>query len=361
MLLLSFLTSFLHAATPTLPVYVTDQDKKVYDGSLRFAAVGNICSSTLWGFGGPCSHSEEILQSIKSRNPEFVSFLGDSVCSGSSRHWSKFVNLYQTTLSEVPTLPVVGQNEYKGDLKLANWKSYFPDAGEDIGLNRTASWYRFDVESRGVTWRILVLDSNRPEMGSRWDEQMTFLQDNLKGDFTSLIVFVHDSAYDLGVGSKANKNASELLETIDFNIGFQQLRAVIFSGSNASQALLPQGSLGPLHLGVGGGGMKGTSLLRKKGDEEDSLHLLTSLDLYYLDTVDKLGLETAMDKALSKGKYTGKPSKFESKDISTFGWWEIELDGEFMGTRFFHYQEGDNLVEATKLGYDKSKGWQIVK
>ena len=146
-----------------------------------------------------------------------------------------------------------------------------------------------------------------------------------------------------------------LLEKIEENIGFMQLRAVLFSG--VSQAVLPSGSLGPIHIGVGGGGKATENLLRWKGEGEAGLTLFTPLDLYFMRKINQAGLPpTVVAKAMPSDKKTA--GYFTAKSFSLNGWWQVELDGKDMKLQFFHLDTSGKIEAAVKISYDKTNGWQ---
>ena len=64
---------------------------------------------------------------------------------------------------------------------------------------------------------------------------------------------------------------------------------------------------------------------------------------------------------LSNGKFENKVGRISAKEFASYGWWEVEINGNEIFVRFFHRLEDDSIEEAINMGYDKSKGWQKVK
>ena len=181
-------------------------------GPVTFAVLGNTRAAVpaLDRVGGGVYHGDAVLQSIVSdvaadvgdSGPSFAVLLGDVVRAGTEKSGKGFDASFAPLLlgatapegdpPRLRTVPVAGDREAEGDPRYETFGSAFPGVGEDIGHNRVGTWYHFDVTAAGTRWRFVVLDSGKERLGSRWTEQLAWIQEASKGDFDYALVFMHE-------------------------------------------------------------------------------------------------------------------------------------------------------------------------
>ena len=202
--------------------------------------------------------------------PRFLVHMGDGVRASTIAEWNGFDRRMEGLILRgagdeevepgadgIPGVPVAGDREAAGDKRFHGLEGAWPGVGAEIGYNRVATWSQFDLSTAGHTWRVLVLDSGKARLGSRWNEQRNWIKRVVKGEYDGLIVFMHDPVFDLGSREDAMNVGGgpiELLELIDDETGMMKVPLVFGGGSHVSQALLPDGPFGTAHLGAGGAG-----------------------------------------------------------------------------------------------------------
>ena len=143
-----------------------------------------------------------------------------------------------------------------------DFASVFPGFGQDIGFGRVATWQSFDVVvGDRQSWRFVVVDSNKKGLGSRWREQVVWLKEAVRSPGQGLIVMLHESPLRRGK-AVSHEGVNELMELISEHAPLMSLRAVIGAGPANTQAFLPEGALGPIHVVAGGGGAPAETLER---------------------------------------------------------------------------------------------------
>ena len=103
---------------------------------------------------------------------------------------------------------------------------------------------------------MLVLDSNKKKLGSRWQEQLQWIPKAVSGRYEHLLVFMHNSRVTMAGQEKMNKDgvALELEEAVEESAALMKLRAVFSAQSRASEIYLPDGRRGSAYVVAGGGG-----------------------------------------------------------------------------------------------------------
>ncbi|MFT5682642.1 MAG: hypothetical protein ACI8RZ_003564 [Myxococcota bacterium] len=371
---------------PRIPghdLYAIDGARKEVDGAVTFAMIGNTRGSlrALDSRGAVSGVSQMLMTDIQSQvgqtdGPEFLVMMGDHVRGGSTLEWRRLDRrlsrlLAGTSLTEdvgLTSLPVAGDRERRGDDRLAHWGEAFPGVGVDIGYSRVASWYGFDIVSRGHTWRVLVLDTGKAKLGSRWGEQLDWLTEEAAGRFDSLLVLMHDPVLDLSTKPSNRDGAPlELMETIEEATSMRKIRGVFAAGSHANQALLPDGPLGSLYINAGGGGAPADDLRRwgaasDAGRSED-IHLEPMFDLSLLSAFNAWSdvhmiPESVMDEARASGNFEGFVGSLSSKHLPTYGWWKVVLDGEEASLLFRHRMPNGDIADRYQVSYTDADGWK---
>ena len=116
-----------------------------------------------------------------------VIHLGDMVPSSTGSHWRGFAKQFAPILDgteappsglrRYPVLPIVGDRDCAKDPSCETFAKVFPGFGVEIGYGRVATWQHFDLKIGDQDrWRVIVLDSNKDGLGSRWHEQMNWLK-----------------------------------------------------------------------------------------------------------------------------------------------------------------------------------------
>jgi hypothetical protein len=341
-------------------LYADDEDTLTHEGeSLQFAVVGNlrppIPGVDQAGRKGPTDGvSQAIVADMRKRvdrqELDFVLLMGDSVRWGSTKEWGTFDGLFQEVLDgetipntegyRVPVLPVAGDRDYAGDKALMGMEGAFPGYGVDIGFNRVASWLSFDVRVEDTVWRMLVLDSNHKDMGSRWNEQMYWIPRATEGRFDNMILFMHDPLLTLTEGTEMDAEGApnELLQAVEDNGGFLKVRGVFSAEPHSTEVILPDGPLGTAFFTAGGGGAPGETQSRW-GNAVDlgygDIQLETRFDLALQGAFEKEAVrssipEDVLDHAKAKGEWEGFTGAYDAKYFSLYGYWLVEIKGEVL-------------------------------
>ena len=279
---------------------------------------------------------------------DFIVHLGNMVRRSTNGEWGAFTGRYRdlidgSTLPEIegrriPVVPVAGEGEFAGDAQLSTYGDIFPGAGADIGFNRVASWGYFDIETRGSTWRFLTLDSNKEQLGSRWDEQLRWLPGVLKGNYDSLIILTHDSRITLATDGVSNPDEalSELLEVVDYQSGVFKLKAVLSAGAFTSEVFLPDGRLGVAYINAGASGAVAESITRW-GDGSDAgfgqVQLESMFDIALQGEFNTRGEiegweESVFDMSRGEGEWEGFTASYSAEYLPTYGYWLMNVEGE---------------------------------
>ncbi len=385
-LLLSPAAAAQDGRIPAHEVFAEDGSRTRVDGAITFAVVGNT-RPMLRGVdtsAGRAASSPEVTEAIiadisaqasTEDGPSFLVLLGDQVTAGSTRQWRRFDKRFAELLSGdaaagLEVVPVVGNHEVLRDGRLENWGAAFPGAGADIGHNRVASWSRFDLISGNHIWRIIVLDSNKSALGSRWNEQLSWLPEALAGRYDSLLVLMHEPVFDLS-GRKLSMNEGgaplELLELIEDELTTQQLLAVITAGGHASEVLLPDGPYGALHLGAGGGGAPGEDLHRwgsgADAERGEDISLEALFDLSLLNTLDRWSedhpvSQSVLNEARAAGSFEGFTGVIDAQTMPTYGWFAVTLDDGSATVHFRHQLPDGRMEDRYTIRYDDDGSWR---
>ena len=378
------------AKVPDHSVYASNGSARVADQPVVFGVVGNTrtflpaLDRAQGNNGATEGVTEAIVLDLEARAKQGMSFvvhMGDGVRKSSQTEWSDFAETFSDLIDgETPpagetnqrlrVVPVAGDRDSAGDSRYVGWGGAFPDAGAEIGYNRVATWYTFDLDAQGTTWRMIVLDTDKASLGSRWGEQMAWIPTAMKGDFDALLVFMHEPLYDLGGAADGmNKDGAPaaLLERIDDEEGGAKLKAVFSSGSHTSAALLPLGPYGALHVNAGGGGAPGADLRRwgagdKAGLAED-IQLEALFDLSIMKQLDariedEEIPDVVVDQARAAGSFEGFVGTYDAVYSPTYGWWQVTLYKDVIDVRFHMVGPDLSLMEVYSAGHSESGGWK---
>ncbi|MBN2799689.1 MAG: hypothetical protein JXX28_11130 [Deltaproteobacteria bacterium] len=284
--------------------------------------------------------------------------------------WSDVIDseLGSNNRARRPVAALVGHAERAGDRGLEGFASSFPDMAQEIGHNRNASWYHFDVATQGTTWRLLFLDSDREALGSRWNEQLYWLPGALRGGgYDRLIVFLPQPWQTLALGAEADpgRGPSELLEIVDENTDLMKLVAVVQGGVASNELHLPTGPYGELSLVAGNGSVPARTLQRwghTSGVGAQPLSLVPGFDLALLSALDRwdeaqpLG-GGVLDAAKGRGSWEGFTAQIDGAAVPVRGWWTVTLDGDTASVGF-RMREPAGYRDLYTLGWTPSGGWK---
>lgn len=361
-----------HAQDP-MSLYADDGDRITADGAVSFAVVGNsragVAADKATGrTGTQDGAAEQIFSDIAQADTDFVVLMGDLVRSGKKGDYKKLSKAI-APLKGHKVVPVAGDHEHRGDATLQQWQAFFPEAGADIGFNRVGSWMWFDIKSEGHIYRFLVLDTNKEALGSRWNEQMTWLPGALEGRFESVFVFLHDPHLELG-GREPVMNPGgvpgELLEMIEGDVGLNKIRAIFSAGSHASTVIRPDGPFGTLYVGAGGGGAPAEDLSRWYSAEAAGIDKDVSLEPLYDVSIlnalrhwsdDHAVPQSVMDEARADGTYDGFRGVVSGRHMPTHGWFNVSIDGENVNVTFRHRLPDGTIERRYGARYSAESGW----
>lgn len=302
-----------------------------------------------------------------------VFLMGDMVSSTSAANWTQFGKRHAAVLDgtvpppsamrRLPTLPVVGDRDCVKEPSCSTFASIFPGFGVEIGFGRVATWQHLDLAIGDANqWRILVLDSNKKGLGSRWHEQISWLKTVVQKPSDGIIVLMHESPISRGKPTK-NSGPTELMETIAEYAPLLSVRAVISAGRINSQAFLPEGDLGPIHIIAGGGGAPGEDLDRGVLGSptapalieplEDGLNKLVDSHLFNPVPPDP----KAIDEAIGKGSFDGYPRRVDATVFPLHGWWKLDFQPGTIQAQW-RGQKGDGTIGAlATMAWTPESGW----
>ena len=395
------LASMVTIATPAIadvpdkianhPILAEDGDVLRASEPLVFALIGNtrapltgpdIAAGASIHKGTRSAIVADIAQDSKlDQGPAVVWMLGDHVRKAAGSEWKGVDKRLAAILDgatppkgeevkQLRALPVAGDHEGLGDDRYFGFGDMYPGVGADIGFGRVASWYHFDLQTADVTWRFMVVDPRQEALGSRWTEQIGWIERITKDPkFDYLIVVMHDPVYDLGGRIPLmNKGGGplELIEHIEDAIGVQRLRAVISAGHHTNQVLMPDGPRGALHLGAGGAGPVQDDLKRWAPADDAGKAAEVSLepifDLALLDQMDRwhrdVGLpDVAIDEAKARGSFDGFTAAYNAKHFPVAGWWSMKVDGAVV-VLDFHFRKPDGTFATIyRMQHQPGVGW----
>ena len=375
-------------------IYADDGQVIAAEGTSTFAVVGNtrdpipMLDGSSGKKGDVADVTGDIVSDISAQveagGPDFLVLMGDQVRTGSTGEYNSFNRDFRrlidggpapdTTTKRVGVIPVPGNREAAMDKRFGAWEAAFPGVGAEIGYNRVGSWYYFDVESKGTTWRLMVLDTGKKRLGSRWNEQRNWIPRALEGDYDTLIIFMHDSLFDLGgakVGMNPGGSPGELIDIVEEKAPrLDALRAVFFAGSHTNQVLMPDGPFGALYLGAGGGGAPAEDLMRwgpadAAGRNED-IQLEPIFDLALLSALDGYAQrgqvpEVTLDQAKAKNSYEGFTGTFNASQFPVYGWWQVDLDGPAASVAFRLRSPDAVFRYIYRAAWTDENGWRAIK
>ena len=372
-------------------VLADDGDVLRASGPLMFALIGNtrdpvpgpdLAAGAAIHKGTRAAVVADISQeAAQEGGPAILWMLGDHIRKSSGGEWKAMDKRLAAILEGAPppkgdavkqlrALPVAGDHEGLGDDRYFGFGDAYPDVGADIGFGRVASWYHFDLQTGDVTWRFMVVDPRQEALGSRWTEQIGWI-DRITKDpkFDFLVVVMHDPLYDLGGRNPLmNKGGGpqELIEHIEDAIGVQRLRAVISAGHHTNQVLMPDGPRGALHLGAGGAGPVQEDLKRwaaaDAAGKAAEVNLEPIFDLALLDQMDRwhrdVGLpEAAIDEAKARGSFEGFTAAYNARSFPVAGWWSMKVEGPVMVLDFHFRKPDDSFATIYRTQHQPGVGW----
>jgi len=344
------------------------------DSTLSFGVVGNTVPGSVGSVTNPDLPSTSIIADIAHAAKSdaglgFVLHLGDGVRVGKPIEWNRFQRQMQP-LGDLPMMMVAGDGEARLDARYQNLETVFPDGGAEIGFNRVGSWSHFDLVSAGITWRVMILDTGKAHLGSRWNEQLNWIKRAVQGEYQGLLVFMHDPVIDLaGPELDMNPNGApfELIEQIEETTAMAKLPLLVSAGHHASQIFMPDGRFGTMHVGAGGGGAPGEDLRRwgpadQAGRNED-VQLTPGFDLALMDGLTEVNSGTplpqvVLDEARASGSFEGFTGMYRAEHYPVLGWWRISVHGAGLGVSFRQLMPSGEMVDRFAATFDEEHGWR---
>lgn len=310
----------------------------------------------------------------------FVALLGDLVRTSSTWQWRSFSRDWSAVLAgtELPesgalrvrTVPVAGNHDRVYDNRLRGFGAAFQGVGADIGYGRVATWYSFDEEVLGYTWRFLVVDSDKEALGSRWNEQLRWLEQTTGEDteYDALIVLMHHPLVTLATNMESNEGGGprELLGLIEDHSRISALRMVFAGHSHTNEVFLPNGTLGELYLNAGGGGSPADSLRRWGPADAAGFKDVQLEPIFDLALIKEFGRwaetrafpQNIIDKARGDGSYEGFTAEYDAGYFPIQGWWDIGLGKGDASLSFRMRGEDGELQDRYVIQYTLKDGWK---
>lgn len=357
------------AAQDAFTPYATSGQRIPVDDSITFTVVGNTQAGILpVKLSSGEDVSDIVFSNMATDDTDFVVLMGDLVRSGSRGGYKRFLR-QAAPIVQQPVITVVGENEGRGDPRLENWAAVFPEGGEDIGHNRVGSWKWFDLRSGGHIFRFVVLDTNRDALGSRWNEQISWLPRALEGNFDSLFIFQHASLLELGgMDPEMNQDGipRALMDIIEAEVDINKIRAVFSAATASSFVMRPDGPYGTVYIGAGGGGAPSDDLSRWYSAEAAQVDADVSLepmfDVAVLRAMDRWSddhpiPENVLDQAHASGVYDGFRGVVSGKHFPTYGWFSVQLNGAEISVTFHHILPDGSVESRYNLAFSEESGW----
>lgn len=373
-------------AVPFQDLYADDGEEKRYDERVRFAVIGEtrpmLPNEAGQGRvpvpGATEAFVADIAGAVKTDDLKFTVFMGNMVNASTTGDWKAFskdwgqlvsgAELNESGNLRVRSLAVPGDRDRVGDDKLSGFGAAFPGIGKDIGVGRVASWYTVDHRVDGVSWRFFVVDSNKTALGSRWEEQLAWLAEAAKGDYSHAIVFTHHPRMTLAKGAESNPEGAvtELIETIEDQAKLGAIKAVFAGHSLSNEVYLPTGRFGEIYVNAGTSGGPAALLARwghaAAGGFEDlklePIFDLTLMKQFELWAEKKAFSESVQEHARAEGSWAGFPGEFDPRYFPISGWWELSLDGPDMQIAFHMLQFDDTVKQVWIADYTPKEGWK---
>jgi hypothetical protein len=325
------------------------------EGSQSSTVIGDVIAQTMLG------------------KMDFVVHTGDMVTQSSLGSWLGFGEQFAALLDgstpsrsaarRLPIIPVAGDRDCAKEPTCGSFADVFPGFGVEIGYGRVATWQSFTVQAgTGKAWTVLVLDSNKKGLGSRWNEQIAWLAGQVKQPGQGILLFVHDPAVSL-TSEKRSVNTTELIEVIETHAPLLSIRAIFSSGPHLSQAFLSDGAFGIAHIGAGGGGAPAMALERGVRGAKGPSTLAKAFDA----GIDKLvesyqALPEApsarlVDEAQGTGSFKGYPRVVSAASFPTHGWWKVHLKDGRIGLDWRALQPDGTFAKQAGWGWSEGDGW----
>ncbi len=376
------------SALPTQDLYAQDGEVKTVTGAVHFAIVGDtraaIASDKVASRSSLDGAEDAIVADIAANvDPlrlKFAVLLGGMVATSSTPEWKNFTKDWMPALagseisekggSRVKSVPVCGVTDRTGDEWLTGFGAAFPGVGANIGANRVATWYHFDISADGKVWRFVVLDADKATLGSRWDEQIAWIPDALKGKYDHVLVFMNRPSMTLAHGATDDDGGGpgELLDTLEQATNLNAIVAIFSGNTGTNEVFVPTGRLGEAYINASSGAPAAT-LARWRTKPELKLESIYDLQLIkgFDKAVDARHLaETVVDRAKARGNYAGFVGEYEGHGYPIAGWWSASIGGDTLGLDFRMWDPGaEDATAAAALStiyhmdWDAKDGWKI--
>lgn len=377
---------------PNHDIFLDDGQRQVFPKTVQFGVVGNVRAARAGEAeatrrvavkGATTALAVDVSKTIQEGRTEFLVLMGNLVPGSSLASWKGFAKTWLSVIAggepsedgypRTRVFPVAGEDDGAGDDRYTGYGAIFPGAGADIGFNRVATWSHVDLEVAGHTWRLLSIDTNKTALGSRWEEQVAYVDRVAAEDeYDSMLVFMYHPLITLAMGQKSNDGgaAEELLDIVDAQSKVGAVKAVFSSRSTTSEVFLPRGKFGELYVTAGGGGAPMDTPERWGRAPEGGFPELkqeTTFDFAILREFEKQAearkcSTVAMDHAKSVETWKGFPGAYEASCVPLVGWWDVTLAGERLSLSFRMMQPDSTFKGVYTAEFAGRKaGWTIGK
>lgn len=297
---------------------------------------------------GEAWRGAELVSSIAEWSPHAVVQTGGSVARGSAREWQDWERRWDSLADRVVALP--DRASRRKDRKLEHWR----DASGSYGVSRLehATWTAETIQTEGVRWRIVLLDTEARAMGTGWLDQRTWLPKAVSGDdYDQLLVVTNRPLASLQDPVPSGSGAMHsLLADVATHGDRTRLRGVISGGTRTNEVLLHSGPFGEVHLVAGNGSVDAADLSRR-GEST-------------LREVGDMALVDGFDAALRAewGKRLGSPpgESYTGDALPVRGWWQVELSGRDVSLAFLLETERGAYRAIYRIQYTRRLGWVAV-
>lgn len=319
------------ARIESAPVGAGDGDVFTHDGPIHLALVGYASRAP-----------DALFRALADRPAQLVLLTGSAVSRSRPKHWRQ---LHQR-VDKLKVLPVAGRGERAGDPEarglMAAWDGLGVSALTDPG-----PWYAVDLHTNGARWRVVVLDTAKEQLGTKWNDQRYWVP-KVVGDDSydhAIIVFTNGPGRMDGSAGIGTLPAEELLELIRSHADATRLAMVVNGDSDAPAVILPGGRWGEAWVTTG-----------PTSKATHALQRLTATQSLSQDYVEALTTALARRSGLPATSIEEMPA-FEPGSTPVAGYWDLTLDGS-TAQLVFHLASSTGWSEVRTLNWSPMGGWR---
>ena len=319
--------SCAHVASAA-PIAAADGERVERDGPVTFGMFGNFASA-----------DDTAVADLRSANLLFAVLPGDAVDRGTPGRYEAL----QGRLGGLSVLPLPGAGEGRGDRRLHNYYAAWEGLGV-TGLPDPVPWCAFDLVSRGVAWRVLVLDADAERLGSAaFADELSWVPKVLADGHEPVLVLLNAPIGSLAEGAVQSVGAVKLHDLVWRHTDPTRLVLVAAGGSPSAELSLPGGAWGEAWLGVGSAAGPAATVHR---------------------ATERLALEPGLDAALEQwfgesadGSALAAGADYSAERFALTGWWRLTVDGDGLSATLRMAADGA-FSDVYTIAWRSDSGWR---